>query len=108
MKGIASSNKFSSVQFVIEINIKFLRRCSAPVWAALISVVCHEFPLMTMIMFLPAYLVIIIQQNVPTSFMRSVLFSFVMQLFAFFLISAYYFSNLPLKAIFGESSFSKE
>lgn len=29
---------------------------SAPVWAALISVVCHEFPLMTMIMFLPRYL----------------------------------------------------
>ncbi|KAL3120597.1 hypothetical protein niasHT_007889 [Heterodera trifolii] len=29
---------------------------SAPVWAALVSVVCHEFPLMTMIMFLPAYL----------------------------------------------------
>lgn len=29
---------------------------SSPVWAALISVVCHEFPLMTMIMFLPAYL----------------------------------------------------
>ena len=26
---------------------------SGPVWAALISVVCHEFPLMTMIMFLP-------------------------------------------------------
>jgi hypothetical protein len=29
---------------------------SPPVWAALVSVVCHEFPLMTMIMFLPAYL----------------------------------------------------
>ncbi|KAI1712225.1 major facilitator superfamily domain-containing protein [Ditylenchus destructor] len=29
---------------------------SAPVWASLISVVCHEFPLMTMIMFLPSYL----------------------------------------------------
>uniref|UniRef100_A0AC34FA75 Uncharacterized protein n=1 Tax=Panagrolaimus sp. ES5 TaxID=591445 RepID=A0AC34FA75_9BILA len=29
---------------------------SGPVWAALISVVCHEFPLMTMIMFLPSYL----------------------------------------------------
>lgn len=29
---------------------------SWPVWAALISVVCHEFPLMTMIMFLPSYL----------------------------------------------------
>ncbi|MFH4981214.1 hypothetical protein AB6A40_007923 [Gnathostoma spinigerum] len=29
---------------------------SAPVWAAIISVVCHEFPLMTMIMFLPSYL----------------------------------------------------
>lgn len=28
---------------------------SGPVWAALISVVCHEFPLMTMIMFLPRY-----------------------------------------------------
>lgn len=27
--------------------------CSGPVWATLISVVCHEFPLMTMIMFLP-------------------------------------------------------
>ncbi|KAI6190050.1 MFS domain-containing protein [Aphelenchoides bicaudatus] len=29
---------------------------SGPVWAALISVVCHEFPLMTIIMFLPSYL----------------------------------------------------
>uniref|UniRef100_A0A7E4UQ41 MFS domain-containing protein n=1 Tax=Panagrellus redivivus TaxID=6233 RepID=A0A7E4UQ41_PANRE len=29
---------------------------SGPVWAALTSVVCHEFPLMTMIMFLPSYL----------------------------------------------------
>ncbi|KAI6213462.1 Transporter, major facilitator family protein [Aphelenchoides besseyi] len=29
---------------------------SAPVWAALISVVCHEYPLITMIMFLPSYL----------------------------------------------------
>uniref|UniRef100_A0A915DIZ0 Uncharacterized protein n=1 Tax=Ditylenchus dipsaci TaxID=166011 RepID=A0A915DIZ0_9BILA len=29
---------------------------SPPVWAALVSVVCHEFPLMTMIMFLPSYL----------------------------------------------------
>lgn len=28
---------------------------SGPVWAALISVVCHEFPLMTMIMFLPRF-----------------------------------------------------
>lgn len=29
---------------------------SAPVWAAVTAVVCHEFPLMTMIMFLPSYL----------------------------------------------------
>uniref|UniRef100_A0A914E8N1 Major facilitator superfamily (MFS) profile domain-containing protein n=1 Tax=Acrobeloides nanus TaxID=290746 RepID=A0A914E8N1_9BILA len=29
---------------------------SKAVWAALISVVCHEIPLMTMIMFLPSYL----------------------------------------------------
>lgn len=28
---------------------------SAPVWAAVIAVICHEFPLMTMIMFLPRY-----------------------------------------------------
>lgn len=28
---------------------------SAPVWAGIISVVCHEYPLMTMIMFLPRY-----------------------------------------------------
>uniref|UniRef100_A0A1I7XKV7 Mannosyltransferase n=1 Tax=Heterorhabditis bacteriophora TaxID=37862 RepID=A0A1I7XKV7_HETBA len=30
--------------------------CSAPVWAAVLAVVSHEFPLMTMIMFLPSYL----------------------------------------------------
>uniref|UniRef100_A0A914ZSB1 Major facilitator superfamily (MFS) profile domain-containing protein n=1 Tax=Parascaris univalens TaxID=6257 RepID=A0A914ZSB1_PARUN len=29
---------------------------SSPVWAAVIAVICHEFPLMTMIMFLPSYL----------------------------------------------------
>uniref|UniRef100_A0A0N5BNY5 MFS domain-containing protein n=1 Tax=Strongyloides papillosus TaxID=174720 RepID=A0A0N5BNY5_STREA len=29
---------------------------SLPVWAAIFSVVCHEIPLMTMIMFLPSYL----------------------------------------------------
>ncbi|TKR60294.1 hypothetical protein L596_027561 [Steinernema carpocapsae] len=29
---------------------------SVPVWAGIISVVCHEFPLMTLIMFLPSYL----------------------------------------------------
>ncbi|VDK42243.1 unnamed protein product [Anisakis simplex] len=29
---------------------------SAPVWSAVIAVICHEFPLMTMIMFLPSYL----------------------------------------------------
>uniref|UniRef100_A0A915N707 Major facilitator superfamily (MFS) profile domain-containing protein n=1 Tax=Meloidogyne javanica TaxID=6303 RepID=A0A915N707_MELJA len=41
------------------INRKVPWKCilkSPPVWAALVSVVCHEFPLMTMIMFLPAYL----------------------------------------------------
>ncbi|VDM29067.1 unnamed protein product [Toxocara canis] len=29
---------------------------SAPVWSAVVAVICHEFPLMTMIMFLPSYL----------------------------------------------------
>uniref|UniRef100_A0A914WHE7 Major facilitator superfamily (MFS) profile domain-containing protein n=1 Tax=Plectus sambesii TaxID=2011161 RepID=A0A914WHE7_9BILA len=29
---------------------------SAPVWASVVSLVCHEFPLITMIMFLPSYL----------------------------------------------------
>ncbi|CAJ0961084.1 unnamed protein product, partial [Mesorhabditis belari] len=29
---------------------------SGPVWSAVIAIVCHEFPLMTMIMFLPSYL----------------------------------------------------
>uniref|UniRef100_A0A0N5APE7 MFS domain-containing protein n=1 Tax=Syphacia muris TaxID=451379 RepID=A0A0N5APE7_9BILA len=29
---------------------------SMPVWASVVSVICHEFPLMTMIMFLPSYL----------------------------------------------------
>ncbi|CAI4221632.1 unnamed protein product [Auanema sp. JU1783] len=29
---------------------------SGPVWASVLAVVCHEFPLMTMIMFLPSYL----------------------------------------------------
>ncbi|KHJ74859.1 hypothetical protein OESDEN_25525, partial [Oesophagostomum dentatum] len=29
---------------------------SPAVWAAVIAVICHEFPLMTMIMFLPSYL----------------------------------------------------
>ncbi|KAL6743249.1 hypothetical protein Aduo_016314 [Ancylostoma duodenale] len=30
--------------------------CSPAVWASVIAVICHEFPLMTMIMFLPSYL----------------------------------------------------
>ncbi|ETN73035.1 hypothetical protein NECAME_13642 [Necator americanus] len=30
--------------------------CSPAVWASVIAVLCHEFPLMTMIMFLPSYL----------------------------------------------------
>ncbi|XGW03503.1 hypothetical protein V3C99_015021, partial [Haemonchus contortus] len=40
-----------------ERKVPWLRILTSPaVWASVIAVVCHEFPLMTMIMFLPSYL----------------------------------------------------
>ncbi|KAK5966047.1 Sialin [Trichostrongylus colubriformis] len=40
-----------------EREVPWLKILSSPaVWASVIAVVCHEFPLMTMIMFLPSYL----------------------------------------------------
>ncbi|CAJ0589353.1 unnamed protein product, partial [Cylicocyclus nassatus] len=58
VKFIALSNANEDVgKKRTERKVPWLRILGSPaVWASVIAVICHEFPLMTMIMFLPSYL----------------------------------------------------